>query len=548
MNASPLSKGTLLIVDDTPELVRLLLNFLTKAGFEVLIAQDGKRGIERAERARPDLILLDVKMPGMDGFEVCHYLKSQEITHDIPIIFMTAIANAPIDKLKGFGVGAADYITKPIQYEEVLARVTTHLNLYKLQKQLTQQNQQLQEEITHRKQVEANLARVARLKNEFLANMSHELRTPLNAILGIAEAFQEEIYGPINQKQHRFLSTLEDSGRHLLSLINDILDFSRLEADKLTLNLQPISVDDICQASLRMVQNIAYKKRLQVSTTLDTMVDVIQADERRLKQILVNLLDNAVKFTPEGGTIALEVKGNTEQEIVHFHVKDTGIGIADSDMEHLFQVFVQLDGGLSRVHEGTGLGLSLVYRLAKIHGGSVSVTSEVDQGSRFTVSLPWQPLEKQASATQQPDKVAQHELTPVKRFSNTHILLAEDNETNRDMFSAYLKKRGFQITLAKNGVEAVENTQMRRPDLILMDIQMPVMNGLEAIQEIRANAQLATLPIIALTALVMPGDRERCLTAGANAYLSKPVKMSNLLLTIESLLTDKKASADSKVL
>jgi hypothetical protein len=458
---------------------------------------------------------------------------------------MTAIANAPMDKLKGFEMGAADYITKPIQYEEVLARVTTHLNLYKLQKQLTQQNQQLQKEITHRKQVEANLARVARLKDEFLANMSHELRTPLNAILGIAEAFQEEIYGPINQKQHRFLTTLEDSGLHLLSLINDILDFSRLEADKLTLNLQPVVVEDICQASLRMVQSTAYKKRLQVSTTLDTVVDVIRADERRLKQILVNLLDNAVKFTPEGGVIALEVKGDTEQEIVHFYIKDTGIGIADNDMEHLFQAFVQLDGGLSRVHEGTGLGLSLVYRLAKIHGGSVSVTSQVDQGSCFTVSLPWQPLEKQVPAIQRSD---QHEI-PAKKSGNTqHILLAEDSETNRDVFSTYLKKRGFRITLAKNGVEAVESTQAHRPDLILMDIQMPVMNGLEAIQEIRANTQLATLPIIALTALVMPGDRERCLKAGADAYLSKPVKMSHLLFTIESLLTDKTTLANSKIL
>ena len=181
-------KGTLLIIDDTPELVRLLLNFLTKAGFEVLIAQDGQRGIERAQQFQPDLILLDVKMPHMDGFEVCRQLKLNERTRSIPIIFMTAVAHETADKLKGFEMGAADYITKPIQYEEVLARVSTHLNVYQLQQQLQKQNQQLQEEITHRKQVETKLARLARIKDEFLANMSHELRTPLNSILGIAEA------------------------------------------------------------------------------------------------------------------------------------------------------------------------------------------------------------------------------------------------------------------------------------------------------------------------------------------------------------------------
>jgi len=441
---------------------------------------------------------------------------------------MTAVAHETADKLKGFAVGAADYITKPIQYEEVLARVSTHLNLYQLQQQLQKQNQQLQEEITHRKQVEAKLARLARLKDEFLANMSHELRTPLNAILGIAEAFQEEIYGPLTAKQRRFLTTLEESGQHLLALINDILDFSRIEANKLNLNLHSVAIEAVCQASLRMIQGPAYKKRLQISSTLDTTFEFIQADERRLKQILVKLLDNAVKFTPERGHIELEVTGNVEHNSVEFHVRDNGIGITPDDMEHLFDAFVQLDGGLNRAHEGTGLGLSLVYRLTQLHGGSMNVSSQVGQGSCFTVTLPWGNNQR-----------AQLKTTTAAAYPHptaATLLVAEDNEMNLETLSSYLCTKGYQVITAHDGVEAIEQAKAKQPQLILMDIQMPVMNGLEAIMEIRAQPQIAKTPIIALTALVRPGDKERCLRAGANDYLSKPVKMKKLLTIIEAHL------------
>ncbi|MDY6992841.1 MAG: response regulator, partial [Pseudomonadota bacterium] len=380
--------------------------------------------------------------------------------------------------------------------------------------------------------VEAKLARLARLKDEFLANMSHELRTPLNAILGIAEAFQEEIYGPVTAKQRRFLTTLEESGQHLLALINDILDFSRIEANKLNLKMRPVAIEGVCQASLRMIQGFAYKKRLQVSSTLDTTFDMIQADERRLKQILVNLLDNAVKFTPERGHIELEVNGNAEHNIVEFHVRDSGMGIAPADMEHLFDAFVQLDGGLNRAHEGTGLGLSLVYQLTQLHGGSVSVSSQVGQGSCFTVTLPWGGHQRRAHLKSM-SAVASPRYPPPLAAT---LLVAEDNEMNLETLSSYLSTKGYQVLTARDGIEAIEQAKAKQPQLILMDIQMPVMNGLEAIREIRAQPQIAKTPIIALTALVRPGDRERCLRAGANDYLSKPVKMKKLLTMIEAHL------------
>ena len=238
-----------------------------------------------------------------------------------------------------------------------------------------------------------DLARAARLKDEFLANISHELRTPLNAILGRAEVLAEAIYGPLNERQLRSVAGIAESGRHLLDLINDLLDIAKIEANKLDIQQEPVSVADLCEASMRMVGEAAVKKGLKLSSNLDPQVAMISGDPRRLKQILVNLLANAVKFTPAGGSIGLEVCGDREAGTVTFTVWDTGIGIAEADLPRLFRPFEQLDSKLSRQYEGTGLGLSLVARLTELHGGRVGVVSAPDQGSRFSVTLPWQPKE-----------------------------------------------------------------------------------------------------------------------------------------------------------
>lgn len=242
------------------------------------------------------------------------------------------------------------------------------------------------------------LARALKTKDEFLANMSHELRTPLNVILGLSESLQEEVYGPLNPRQRKSLATIESSGQHLLSLINDILDLSKIEAGKIELERTYITIETICQVSLQFIRQQALKKHISVSYHIDTtrspwQPDIpetlaIYADERRLKQILINLLINAVKFTPEGGKVGLDVYVELDNRMVRFTVWDTGIGIAPDDQERLFQPFIQVDSSLSREYEGTGLGLALVLHLSQLHGGSVSLESEVGKGSRFTVSLP----------------------------------------------------------------------------------------------------------------------------------------------------------------
>jgi signal transduction histidine kinase/ActR/RegA family two-component response regulator len=381
----------------------------------------------------------------------------------------------------------------------------------------------------------AELARTARLKDEFFANMSHELRTPLNGILGSAEILTTGIFGEVNEKQTKYLHNIDESGRHLLSLITDILDLAKTEAGQLQVDVRPMSVDAVCEASLRLTKQIAHKKRLKVFYNPDEQVKIISADERRLKQMLVNLLSNAIKFTLEGGQVGLDIVGHAERQIVDFTVWDTGIGIAQEQMDLLFQPFVQLEGGLARQQGGTGLGLSLVYKMAELHGGSVSLESEVGQGSRFTITLPWPQAETAAEVElEEPEGtsvVRQTVPAPVSGEARL-VLLAEDNEDNLTTFGDFLLAKGYRVMEARNGREAIERALEERPAVVVMDIQMPGMDGLEATRRFRSDARLADIPIIALTALAMPGDRERCLEAGANEYLSKPVSLKHLAETI----------------
>ncbi|MCP5409368.1 MAG: response regulator [Chromatiaceae bacterium] len=380
--------------------------------------------------------------------------------------------------------------------------------------------------------VNLELARTARAKDEFLATMSHELRTPLTSILGISEMLVDQLYGPLQEQQIKVIDTIHESGNHLLTLINDILDIVKVEAGKMELAWDLVVVEQLCEASLRLIGQSARRKRQKVSFKIAANAGLLYCDARRLKQLLVNLLGNAVKFTPEDGSIDLTVTTDKRRKQICFSVSDTGIGIPQELQKKLFKPFVQLDSQLTRRYSGTGLGLALVYRMAELHGGSVSVKSTPGEGSVFSVHLPWKP--KQELNASPSDDQEERPAIPVTGLPR--LLLADDNKTNAVMLSGYLESVGYHVTNVHDGVELVAAALHQPPDIILMDVQLPNMDGLEATQRLRSHKSLKEIPIIALTALAMPGDRERCLEAGVSDYISKPVGLKELQHVIHSWL------------
>jgi PAS domain S-box-containing protein len=325
----------------------------------------------------------------------------------------------------------------------------------------------------------AELTRMAHLKDDFLASMSHELRTPLTAILMLSETLQLGLVGQLTDDQVKIIKMLEDSGRHLLSLINDILDLSKIEVNKLTLDKSPVNIGDCCHASMAMIREAAQRKDIQISYSVDPAVNILMADERRLKQMLVNLLSNSVKFTPNQGSVTLTVTSNRESDSVQFTVTDTGIGISLDDQQLLFQPFVQIDSRLSREYTGTGLGLSLVKRMAELHNGSVSLVSEPGQGSSFTINLPW--ISPENSCIPLENIVCEPcEVIKNKDGDVPLVLIAEDHEVLLDLLEGFLQSQGYRTATARNGLQVMEQARALSPDIILMDIQMPGIDGIEA--------------------------------------------------------------------
>jgi CheY-like chemotaxis protein len=365
----------------------------------------------------------------------------------------------------------------------------------------------------------------------------------LTGILGLSEALQLNTFGKLNSQQQKTLATIEASGRHLLDLINDILDLSKIEAGKLELQFALFSIADVCQASLQLTKGMAHQKNQKVCYTPGTEPVLVRADVRRLKQILVNLLGNAIKFTPENGELGLDIQTNKFEKTVTLTVWDKGIGIEVENLPKLFKPFVQLDSSLGRQYPGTGLGLSLAQRLTEMHSGHIDVESVFGEGSRFIVTLPWLPQASLINSSEQtfgmrgPFRPVISPQTPKSPL----VIIADDNETVLQMVADFLETKQYRVLKVRSGIELLERVTEVYPDILLVDIQMPEMDGLETIRSIRAHADplIAVLPVIAITALAMPGDCELCLQAGANEYMSKPLKLLELVAAIQKLIEDK---------
>jgi two-component system sensor histidine kinase/response regulator len=515
------------------------------------LAQDRDQ-VGRVQRGEVDVYSTEKRYLRKDGGVVWGRLTLRRITdpggaflHFLPMIediterkAAEALVQAQQDRM------AAQNEKLAAQNEELLTQARA---LAQAEASLQQVNRELERRIEARsaelrtanaelKAANAALLRANRLKDEFLANMSHELRTPLTGILGLVEVIDKGIYGEVTESQRRALEMVHTSGEHLLQLINDILDLSKVEAGKMELQLDPVVVDDACRASLEFIVETAHKKNISTTYRLDSRVKWIRADTRRLKQMLVNLLSNAVKFTPEGGRVGLEVEGDPAAREVRFTVWDTGIGVPPDQQQYLFQPFVQLDGSLARQYEGTGLGLALVSSLAKMHGGGVAVHSAGrGQGSRFTFTLPWSaetPAEVQAEVSSQPLSLRRVQSLAEKCGRPPRILAVDDSATSLMVVTDFLEAAGCRVLTASSGAQGLELAFAERPDLMLLDIQMPDMDGLAVLRELRARWEGPRLPVIVLTALAMSGDRERHLAAGADDYLSKPMNLHEMAAAI----------------
>lgn len=367
----------ILIVDDTPQNIDVLRKFLALEGYRLSFATNGKKALEIVSRAQPDLILLDVMMPGMDGFETCRILKSKQETQNIPVIFLTALSDSH-DKVKGFGLGAVDYITKPLQYEEVLARVANHLKLQTAADELRRHSQE-SEQARH----EAEMAN--RAKTTFLAKMSHELRTPLNAILGYSDLIQDEASELGYEDIIPDLARIQTAANHLLHTISNVLDLAKIEAEKIDITLQPVDIAAMLREVEAVISPIFIKGDNQFSTFCPSGIGSVLADSAKLKQSLFNLLSNACKYTTHG-TISLSV--SRDGEWVNFAVKDSGIGIPPNRHEHIFQPFQQADDANTREFDGTGLGLPIAKAYCTMMGGRIHLESAPGQGSTFTIQIP----------------------------------------------------------------------------------------------------------------------------------------------------------------
>jgi signal transduction histidine kinase len=380
---------------------------------------------------------------------------------------------------------------------------------------------QLQEIALQKHELEVANAQIqenSRLKSEFLANMSHELRTPLNAILGFSEILKDNLAGKMSaQQQQECLENIHSSGRHLLGLVNDVLDLSKIEAGRLELQYEEFQLGPAIGEVLTVVRPLAERARVALQVEVDHEDALVRADKGKFKQVLYNLLANAIKFTPEGGYALVRARTKPRAGQLVLQVKDSGIGIDPQHHEEIFSEFFQVQSSADRPYEGTGLGLALVKRIVGLHGGTIKVESQLGKGATFTVTLPL------------------HGLRPNGQLRN-RILVIEDNPSSLELSTLVLRGQGFKVDTAMDGQEGLQKAKAHPYDLILMDIQLPGIDGLTVTRLLKADPRTSQTPIVALSARAMLGDEREAMEAGCSGYITKPIEVKSFVNTVTEYL------------